>query len=656
MTLVLPWAGCQYAREFESALRQSQENALADSAGAISRVISEKPSLLVRDPVQLVSAAGEQDVYARRLPSFVTLDGFVGDWDINDNDLLSLPGPLAARYSAGIDATSLWLFVNVSDDTLRYETPATTDHDRIVIDYEDPAGTPQSLLIATAAVGRTAVRRLVAGQWQTEPGAQAVWEETGDGYQVELRMRNELVGARFGLTVFDSDSGLRSSTFAGERPGYLLHRLPRLEQALADFRFDNRRLVVVDDSGWLLAAVGDTRTSTAGNSRNYPLLERLFRQSIWPSRDPDTLREARQGRLQTGEVLSALDGVASSNWYSTADERSAIVVAAHPINVSERVIGAVVLEQTSDAILTLTDRALTRLLTLTLGATLLAAVALVGFATYLSLRIRRLSQAAELAMTPEGRINAAMPETGAGDEIGDLSRSFSGLLARLREHTDYLRTLAGKLSHELRTPLAVVQSSLDNLEAGELPEGTQVYATRAREGAVRLRSILTAMSEASRVEQAIEQAETERFDMRAVVDGCVQGYRDIHQDKTFELDLPAEPCPVVGVPELIAQMLDKLVDNAADFSTDGAAIRVSLAVSAGTLRLAVANPGPPIPRQMQGQLFDSMVSLRSTKGDTPHLGFGLHIARLIAEYHDGSIGCRSLDDPTGAEFFVIFPR
>ena len=53
---------------------------------------------------------------------------------------------------------------------------------------------------------------------------------------------------------------------------------------------------------------------------------------------------------------------------------------------------------------------------------------------------------------------------GASDELGDLARSFKNLLGRLREHTEYLRTLASKLSHELRTPLAVVTTSLDNLE------------------------------------------------------------------------------------------------------------------------------------------------------------------------------------------------
>ena len=53
----------------------------------------------------------------------------------------------------------------------------------------------------------------------------------------------------------------------------------------------------------------------------------------------------------------------------------------------------------------------------------------------------------------------------AGDEIGDLSRSFSAVLEKLSQHHGYLESMAGRLSHELRTPIAVVRSSLENLEA-----------------------------------------------------------------------------------------------------------------------------------------------------------------------------------------------
>jgi len=55
-------------------------------------------------------------------------------------------------------------------------------------------------------------------------------------------------------------------------------------------------------------------------------------------------------------------------------------------------------------------------------------------------------------------------------------------------------------------------------------------------------------------------------------------------------------------------------------------------------------------------LFNSMVSVRQKKeNNTPHLGLGLYIARMIAEFHGGYIKAINLDDDKGVCFSMIFP-
>jgi signal transduction histidine kinase len=58
---------------------------------------------------------------------------------------------------------------------------------------------------------------------------------------------------------------------------------------------------------------------------------------------------------------------------------------------------------------------------------------------------------------------------------------------------------------------------------------------------------------------------------------------------------------------------------------------------------------------MADRLFDSMVSLREKKGDTPHLGLGLHIVRLVAEFHGGSVAAENLPAGDGVVFTVRLP-
>jgi signal transduction histidine kinase len=301
--------------------------------------------------------------------------------------------------------------------------------------------------------------------------------------------------------------------------------------------------------------------------------------------------------------------------------------------------------------------ALERLLLGTLAVFAAAAVLLMAFATRLSVRIRRLRDEAESAIDARGRLKRLATASDAGDEIGDLSRSFSAVIERLAQHHDYLESMAGRLSHELRTPIAVVRSSLENLKLANLgPADSQRYIARAEEGLARLGKILERMTEASRLEQSLRTVERERYDLAAVTRGCIEGYRIAYPKTAFELETPEGRVEVNGSPDLAAQLLDKLVENAVDFSSAGDPVRVALAQVGDAAALTVANKGPRLPEKMRTRLFESMISVRDAPGAArPHLGLGLYVARLIAEFHGGSIGATDLASGDGVALGVRIP-
>jgi signal transduction histidine kinase len=315
-----------------------------------------------------------------------------------------------------------------------------------------------------------------------------------------------------------------------------------------------------------------------------------------------------------------------------------VLSAAHPIWSGNEVAGAVVVEETTNPVVSLTSEALERLLALTLAAFAGGAALLVGYATRISQRIRRLRDEAESAIDAHGRITRLAAGSEARDEIGDLSRSFSEMLERLAQHHAYLESMAGRLSHELRTPIAVVRSSLENLKLAPAAGEARVYIERAEDGLARLNTILRRMTEASRLEHSLRTAERERYDLVPVVRGCVEGYRLAYPGARFALQLAERPVVVAGSADLAAQLLDKLVENAVDFARAGEPIRIALDETDGDARLEVENKGALLPEAMRGRLFGSMVSVRGegTPG-APHLGLGLYVARLIAEFHRGAI-------------------
>ena len=72
--------------------------------------------------------------------------------------------------------------------------------------------------------------------------------------------------------------------------------------------------------------------------------------------------------------------------------------------------------------------------------------------------------------------------------------------------------------------------------------------------------------------------------------------------------------------------------------------------------LRVTNQGPPIPEELRGQIFNSMVSQRTRHDSRPHLGLGLYVARTIVLHHKGSITVENLaDGRDGVVFTLRFP-
>jgi dedicated sortase system histidine kinase len=427
------------------------------------------------------------------------------------------------------------------------------------------------------------------------------------------------------------------------------------------FRQDNARLRITNRQGWLLSSIGSPHKHDAEehplelNETLMAILNQLYHFIMYFSERSQPAIRVDQGRL-TGDVIGrALAQNGSTSWFKPQRSNRAIVTATFPVIVDGRVVGIVVADQSSDAILTLTNYALNRLITLSSIAMLLSALGLLGYATYLSIRIRRLRNATENIISADGVISETFEASTARDELGDLSRSFGDMHRRLQDYTQYLRSLASKLSHELRTPLAVVQSSLDNLNSQQRLEDTRVYTQRAREGSERLGRIITALSEASRVEQSIQSSDTESFELCPVISSSIDAYQDIYPLRHFVRTLCQESCRVHGTPELIVQMLDKLVDNAVDFSPENSDIDIQLKKNKDQVQLSVCNRGPTLPEHMQNQLFDSMVSLRDTSSDKPHMGLGLYIVKLIAEAHGGHVGGHNLADGSGVEFVVYLP-
>ncbi len=661
LMLVLPWAGCEFIRETESALRSGQQQMLTGTARALANTMSqyaeEFPQAADRQ------RAGEQ-LYLHRLPKAPRVDGYVDDWQLRRGSLTTMSGTDGTvRVAIASFGSSIYIYVEVSDHNIVYTTANTmlSDDgpryaDRVSLISSSPPYLEQQFLFAAEAPGAIISYEKGGDVPVAEPSITAHWQDTPGGYRIEARIPADLLGSNLGFVVADTTDATQPATrirsFSGRLPPPIVQSSEELRAIAETLVQTDTRIIVTDAAGWriatsgnLSAAIGDRSMTTGWSRRIYDLL-------VESGKDAASAEPAASGREREPYVGAALQGRETAGWFRGEDSGTAIVAVATPISAGQQILGALVLQQNTDAILSLTNEGLARLINVTLLATILAAGGLLGYASWLSRRVRHLSIAAENALETE-TLQSSLPSALAEDEIGDLSRSFSHVLRQLGDYNTYLRTLASKLSHELRTPLAIVTSSLENLEHEALNESSAGYTARAREGADRLRHILSAMSEASRVEELMANAEPESFDLHAVLQSTIKAYRDVYPQRKFEFDCSLASAAATGSPELLIQMLDKLVDNAVDFSATGSTIRVGLKRRNEELALTVTNPGPPLPERMRTQMFDSMVSMRSGE-NTRHLGLGLYVAKLIAEGHGGSIAADNVDN--GVTFEIRLPN
>jgi signal transduction histidine kinase len=664
-TLVLPWAGCQYARELETTLRASQEQSLLASAGTIANALSAEPDRVFRDPADTAPFdAGKGDLYVFPLARTPLLDGYRADWDVAQEPVpITAANAMPLRLQLGVTDRYVYLYAEVTDPHFEPEPgdvhPDRDRFDRLDLVLEQADGVRDAYFFATAGQGLAAAQTWTRDEdgvrrAGVEPRIQGFWLQTTAGYHLEARIPAGMVGVRLGIRAVDGADGTSAANPAAIAAGRLFFAPRGLDALLATFVRSGTRATVVDGTGLKFGAAGALDAEPDG-SQDPDLGRAWFRQLMAVDNRALPERSPAPDRLAGTHVDAALAGRPGAAWLRTGRRELLLLAAAAPIVIEGRTRGAVILEQAGDQLVGLRDRALTRLFDSTLLAMAIAMAFVFGFATWLGVRIGRLQEGADSAIGADGRIRLQMPEAASSDELGALSRSFERLLARLDEHTQYLRTLGGKLSHELRTPLTIVRSSLDNLESGELLEEQRTFVRRAREGSVRLQSILSALGAAARVEESIKQAERTHFDLGELLASAIAGYRSGFPRTQFAADLPAEPCPVRGAPDLIVQMLDKLVENAVDFCPPDGVIGVSLARSAGDFELRVVNDGPRIPDELMGRLFESLIERRSGADERPHFGLGLYIARLIVEFHGGRVSAENREAATGVVFTVRLP-
>lgn len=717
LTLTVPLVGWQSVQQLYTSLLQTRIDEQTLKVANMRLALSETTGLESALQTGMTSGQSD-DWYAETSPYPIFIDGYEDDWQTMVNKPSVLPGSdsgVTAQLRIARHAQRLYLFVSVTDDIVEYHVPPAMQVDAPEGEQPDRQaalvnGDSVELLVQTATADASlpiwehAVFRSIApgpvealrasdtydrnGHLQLSgsliPGWQAAWVQTQEGYQLELGLPLPRSGMKIGLSVVDVDvpSGARNrwagslaprqmqrahrrqSDPAEVQAGLLIFENTPAKQRLQGWTTAGNRSRLYDVKGRLLADVNrlydrdppeaqfDHEIYT-GRGIGDAILRRVF--AFFVAGDLPLLPgySGEPASLYLDAVRQAsLNGLEPVTTRYVTDENDRVLGTLAAVG-SDSGRGYLLYESNEEHSSAYAGSELARLFSLLLLVSLLAGSGLLIFALVLSSRIRRLSQEAQSAVTADGRVKG-LPGSDARDEIGDLSRKLSTLLARSAAYTHYLEALSSRLSHELRTPLSVVRTSIENIDREQLDEQSLMLIDRASGGAEHLGSIIKALVDSTRLEQTVQLADRQRIDLLQWLQGSLARYRQVYPEAQFESEHPTiDSLSMMASPELLSQAFDKLVDNAVSFTSTGKVVlslsierRVGEPGSGGeSVLLLVNNEGARLDEAMITRLFEPMFSDRRAGRDPRpqelHLGLGLYIVKMIADVHQGSVVARN---------------
>lgn len=685
--VVIPWFSYLYLSEMEDFLVDSQANAQLLTAEGISTLLNGRSDLFYELPL---SPEGYEQLYAHPLKSPIRIDGRDNDWEevleynigFGNLDSVDESDPLLNQFhlSLGEHNDQIYALVTVKDDLLVFRDRNIlrldlSDHLRITFTGQDE--TIKKVVLTMTEPGVTTAY-LIDNDWryaiQGEPENRipGFMTEVKDGYAIEFRIPLELLGSarQFGLAVVDVDnSDTRAiESITGTLPsagreayGLVLLKSPEVLRIIEGLGYSGANIQVIDAQRRVRAEVGsyksnptqsldvtkdwsETWFSVIGLLMNpiYNIIETNLKPS--PMVDDEVIKDALAGRPTYQRRYS--------------DEDGEVIVAAHPIIAQNEIIGTVMLKQNTERILKLRRDALQRSVNFSVISLLIFVALILVFSLRLASRIRKLESEATNAIDIYGRLktNQLKAETQSGDEIGDLARSISGMLTRLHRHNQFLENMPRTLRHEINNPLNTLSTSLQNLEGEESEEFRQKYLDAAKRGVTRIGMIVQNLADAASLEDALAAEETEVIDLHDLLQNYLTNCRTTRPDREFKYQGIKDRIAIKVSDYRVEQLLDKLIDNAIDFSEPDSTITIGINADAHNLTLFVTNQGPIISEDMMDSVFDSMVSIRESNPDNRlHFGMGLYVVRIIAERHGGSVKATNLFDGKGVSIKVLLP-
>jgi two-component system phosphate regulon sensor histidine kinase PhoR len=176
-------------------------------------------------------------------------------------------------------------------------------------------------------------------------------------------------------------------------------------------------------------------------------------------------------------------------------------------------------------------------------------------------------------------------------------------------------------AHELRTPLTAITGAIEVLQGGakDDPAERDRFLSHIDEQTRRLRQLARSLLLLARAQSGTDKPRVEIVPLAPLLEQAASHLRP-GKDVDVRVECPAD-LAVLANPDLLAQALASIADNAVKYTRSGEIVLAAIRDSRDAVRIEVNDSGDGMPADLRDRAFD-----RFSRGGARTEGFGLGLA------------------------------
>lgn len=213
-----------------------------------------------------------------------------------------------------------------------------------------------------------------------------------------------------------------------------------------------------------------------------------------------------------------------------------------------------------------------------------------------------------------------------------------------REQRERLRReFSANVSHELKTPLTSISGFAELMKEGLVPpEKIPEFSGDIYKESLRLIGLVNDIIQLSRLDENSTQFQRAPVNLYDLCAQSIERLSPVAARQSVTLALTGEHAEIMGVEQLLKEMIYNLLDNAIKYNVPGGSVTASVRKSAGRTILSVSDTGIGIPYAHQPRVFERFYRVdKSHSKEVGGTGLGLSIVRHAAQYHGARLELKS---------------